>query len=332
MRTAAWIMVAALAGCQGPFGADRHDLVRDRIAAVVADGAGDTVHPRAVLVQGGRLWADSPPSFAWFWLDTGASIDEVDPADAVATDAAPSLTRPSADAVLGLIVDFPSGAQRRAVLQVGDEPAPAFASVAVESVPIDFEEPTDLSIEARATLTPTPAPDPLPVGAWLRITPTFSVEPGRVRWMSTADTSTFLALDEQVTDWATGEVVIDDGEVEEASPLAPGVHTLMALALSDGGRHAVYVEDRAVGAPVVAARVGGRLLGAETALAPGRYAATLQADDDLPSGLRLASPTPSSGALTGPPCADGEGVASALLTGRCGRDAVIGASVVVEVE
>ena len=55
----------------------------------------------------------------------------------------------------------------------------------------------------------------------------------RTRWMS--ERGTWLELDPFVADWAAGDLVLDDGDVEEASLLSTGSVGVLASAFSDSG-------------------------------------------------------------------------------------------------
>jgi hypothetical protein len=323
--------------CQAPFGEDRHDLVGDRITAVATRPVAGGTQAEVALVVDGALWTDVAIAERWY---AAADADAVDP-EAPPDAEGPLATLPTPVTDWTLVVTFPSGAERRAVLRLPEGGAAAMPAppLSFGTLDLDFDAatPEQLSVDGRSDLAATPS-EAIASGAWARVTAWPAGPPDnldRVRWTSTAQPSTFLELDRTTTDWATGTLILDDLEIEEATPMSPGVVTLLALAVDGAGGNGLGAIDIAVGAvdaPTV--RVAGRLLGVELAPSAALLQGTLEADDTLPSGLRLADAVavaaPAAAAL---PCADGPLFdPSWLLTRRCLRAEVVGATVTVQVQ
>lgn len=359
-RLAALLTVPVLlilqAGCQQPFPVDRHDLVEDRIAGVQVQRGDDALEAVSWLVVDGRPWADDAPLIRWFLLDPSTAdaavraIEPFDVADAEGPRAV--LPRPDADAVLGLVVDFPSGHTERALLDL-----PASAPAPPPPVDVSLATHPDWDLDPKVTTADVLAlearrdaivevADRLAPGAWGRLSLTFDgldtdLVPDGVttRWMATG--GTFLELDDATTDWAAAEMTLDDLEIEDATALSDGFVTGLVLAIDGQGANAGLAFEIPVGDIGPALRIGARWLPVDTALpATVSWArGTLVADDTSPAGLRLTSPsalTPEDvdDALTALPC---EG-APALFTpdllfqARCTRDALDGLPVVVPVD
>jgi hypothetical protein len=337
------LTAALLSGCQIPYGPDRHDVAADRIVAITRHAAStaDRVTLRAQVAVGGHLWQDEPVSFAWYPLLDGQGPDDVDPT-AAPTALGPSATLPSTAARWALIAYFPSGTTWRAEIASGPDLLPAPTDLTVGELPLSFTAPEEgaLELDAREALTPV---DPtLTPSRWYRLTATWSgpdaadARPAtldRVRWMTTAPRTTFLELDDVTTDWATGLLTLDDGEVEAATPGVAGPATILALALDGSGANALAARDLWLGAAPKLAWMGARALTAPAGAAPGSWDATLQADDASPTGLTVTDlQPPSDGDLPAPACTGGVPFhPDHLLDGRCLRPEVIGAVVRVEV-
>lgn len=338
-------------GCQRPFAIGRHDLVGERIAAVEAQRVDGGMTARAWLVGDGRLWTDAPPTLAWFVLPPGsgaadalAAVDPLDPGDA--TGPAPDLADPGGDLVLGLIATWPSGAVARAILPLPERDAatPVWRGIAVAGhtgwdLDPDVTTPEVLALDARRAEDPSPAASIAP-GRWGRLTA--SVDGAeRVRWMATG--GTFLELDATTTDWAAGDVTLDELAIEEATPLDPGPVTVVALALGPSGRHAVAATDLFVGDVPPGVRTAGRWLAVEPVPAVGTVfvRGRLLADDTAPTGLRLVGATAvAPGALADNPafaplpCAGAPLVfdPALLATTACPRVDLLGLDVIVPVD
>lgn len=340
------LLVAALTACQEPFGADRHDLVADRIAAVTAAARGSELVLHPWLVVDGRPWSDAAPDVRWYNLDPeDPDVDVIAPETATALAVGPVATVPRTGA-WGLIVRFPSGAEARAQLVTSPSALPLVgaARLQVGLLDLDFDEATEeeLALDARRGLSaePVTGTPSVPAGRWSRLSLGWDAVPpdlDRVRWMSTSRRSTFLELDAGTTDWATGELVLDDLEIEEATPLSPGPTTALALAVSTGGLHQAFAADIWVGDPEPGVITRGRWLG--TAAAGAVLTGTLVADDEAPTGLRLqdavASDSVEDWGTDALPChvaVSGPFDPSWLFDGSCSRAQVVGQRVSVEVE
>jgi hypothetical protein len=323
--------------CQAPFGEDRHDLVGDRIAAVATTPVAGGTRADVALVTGGALWSDVGITERWYAEADADAVDPTAPADAEG----PLAVLPAPITDWTLVVTFPSGAERRAVLRLPEDGVAAMPAppLRLGSLDLDFDAatPEQLAVDGRAALEAEPA-DTLAAGAWGRVTAWPDGAPSqldRVRWTSTAQPSTFLELDQTTTDWATGTLVLDDLEIEEATPMAPAVVTLLALAIDGAGGNGLAALDVAIGeVDPITLRVAGRLVGVDVSAAGPLLQGTLAADDELPSGLRLvdavAVATSTAPALA---CADAPLFdPSWLLTRRCLRSEVLGATVTVEVQ
>jgi hypothetical protein len=350
-----------LIACQDPFGADRHDLNADRIAAITTAPTSndDQITLNAWLVSGGSPWSDGVPDVRWFTVDSfDPEVNELD-ADATAPlGEGPVLTfdrRAQADVfgrnALGLVVRFPSGAERRAelVLPAGADPLPGVARLDAGLLSLDFDEATEeeLALDARRSLEATAldaVPPAVPPGRWSRLGLAWDARPAgldRVRWMSTSRTSTFLELDADTTDWATGELVLDDLEIESATPLSPGPVTMLALAVNKRGMHRAVAAEVWVGDPEPGIVTRGRWLAAAPEVTGAVISGTLVADDEAPTGLRLEeaaaaaldAPDPWGTAdLTCNTPVSGPFDPTWLFDGSCARDQVVGRRVAVEVE
>jgi hypothetical protein len=337
------LSAALLCGCQIPYGPDRHEVEADRIVAITrhATDAPGAVTLRAQVAVGGHLWQDEPVSFAWYPLLDGEIADDVD-AGAEPAARGPAATLPPDGSRWALIADFPSGTTWRAEVVVGPDVLPTPTELTLGELPLPFAAPEEgaLELDARAALTPI---DPtLTPSRWYRLTATWAGTDAtdgrpagldRVRWMTTAPRTTFLELDDVTTDWATGLLTLDDGEVEAATPGVAGPATILALALDGSGANALAARDLWLGLGPKLAWIGARALTAPPDAAPGLWDATLAADDASPTGLAVVDlRAPSDGDLPAPDCTGGAPFhPDHLLDGRCLRPEVIGAVVRVEV-
>ncbi len=302
------ILVCALvAGCQVPYGPGRHDLVGDRIVAISASpaggAAGDAIEMRALLLEDGHLWHEAPLELSWGFVDPNQpeAAEDFDPGAAIAFGPRPSLTLPEGDtARVALAATFPSGTTLRGYLDlpVGAPSSPitldAFSVVRVDALSVEALGTGDLpaeSLDLAARRELTSAPGAIAPGDFARLT-IAAPDATRVRWMSTAgQTGTFYELDDRATDWAAGHILRDDEDIEEATPIAPGPQTFIALVVDDAGSVAWRAQDLAIGELDAQLIVGGRFMGPASE-ASGLVRGTLVADDTLPAGVRLEEPEP----------------------------------------
>lgn len=322
-----------LLACQAPFGADRHDLVGFRVAAVAASPAGGPpgaeVTARVAIVVDGRPWSDVPVGLAWRWLSADEDAATWSVADAAATGPRPTLVRPDGADRLGLVATAPDGSEARAYLAL-PETAPAqppLAGVLLDvssdggRVAADAVAPGEV---ARAYATYTDVPDPLPVA----------------RWMATA--GTFRERDASTADWYAADVRFDDDTATWGEPAAEGPVTFVVLATDGAGFTDCVARDVFVGdVPAGLFTAGGRFLPGDAA-ATGLVRATLLADDASPTGLRVedavaveasALPDADPYGTAALPCTvavDGPFDPGWLLDQRCTREQVAGATVVLE--
>lgn len=338
--------VLLLAACQAPFDADRHDLLGDRIVTILAEPAGglpgDTLEVSAPRVVDGALWSDEPVDLAWIWLTGDVYDASADDADAIGPS--PTLTLPEAPATLGLIATFPSGAERRAVLSLSTDGArtaerPTGVILAVvDDWTAETATEDDLEIEARRAASATAAAA-VPSSAFARLEATFGESPAsRVRWMATGGDGHFLELDAARTDWAAADLTMDDLEIETSVPAPPGPRSLVVLTVDDQGANALFTTELFVGDAQPGVRVADRWMQADPLPDAGWAVATLTADDQAPTGLRLTDV----GASAGPgepwgtadiPCAPADQPFDPdwLFQGRCTRAELVGARVRIEV-
>jgi hypothetical protein len=335
------VVLLGLVGCQAPFGEARQRLAGDRVAAITLSHEADgVVRPAAWTVVEGRPWADEPPELMWSWLPDGVSPDT--PPAAPVVGAWPALTRPATASVprLRLEARFASGEVSIAVIDVPEAGLPPLDGLDLALLPgrplADATE-TELARDARLAEPAEPA-DAVPVGTWARLAVRSPPPDGtRVRWMATA--GTVLELDATSTDWAPADLVLDDLDVEEATPLESGVVTVLALAVDGRGGNVAAARDVPVGRPGAGMPVSGRWLPGD-GLSPetvGWFRGRLAADDASPTGLRLDDATPvdppagaygtETLACAGP--TPGPFDPTWLLDGRCTRADVVGADVVV---
>ena len=305
--------IGLLLACRGPVGGDRHLLTDgDRIAAITLTPTGDDqVLAHAYLVAGGQLHSERAVALRWAWLDPELPVEAQleGPLDAVSAPAPQlDLPDPSGPNLLGLEATFPSGAVRRAFVEVDGTPAlrPALDILSFSALPLALEasSPETLAAESRDSLEETPVDAPLPRDRWLRLTPEWPADdtglteaaPDRVRWMATG--GTFLELDARRTDWAPAELVLDELALDsEITPLPEGeVITFVVLALDGAGGQQVLVTDQIVGAPPGddLLRVGTRWIGIDPPPPSGttHVAGLFVSEPSLPSGLALSSATP----------------------------------------
>lgn len=330
--------------CQEPFDNDRHDLVGFRIAAVsvAPAAAGEPVYPRAAVIVDGRSWAADPAELTWFWVDVPedvARLDPLSPADAVGPE--PTLTVPEGRAVLGLVA------------RSGDREARAFTEISAATPTFDGPsgftvlglplaiaelEGPELLLEARRRLEEEPT-DRVEPGGFVRLTAGVEGDP-LVHWMATG--GTFFELDRHTTDWAAGDLRLDEDEIDDGrSPLEPGWVTVIGLALGAPGETRFRATELAVGDPGPGVWTHGRFVPTESPVSfvEGEVLrGTLVADDSSPCGLRLTGVTverETAGADPGTlalPCLvprNGAFDPGWLLGQVCGRSDLDGATVVI---
>jgi len=136
--------------------------------------------------------------------------------------------------------------------------------------------------------------------------------------------------------------VVDGDDVEERTADAPGPRTIVALALNaeKNGANGWSVRELWVGEPDVGILTpSGRWIGTDVAVDGPFVQGTVQADDAAPTGIRLVNatsvPPETDHGTAGLPCAvpvSGPFDPTWLMEHRCDRTAVVGATVVVQVE
>ena len=283
--------------CQEPFDTDRHDLVGFRIAAVsvAVDTPADVVRPRAAVIVDGRPWAEDPVELAWYRVDAPGDVALLDPlSPAAAVGPEPELALSEEAAFLGLVARS-GDREDRAFIEIFPS-APTFdgpAGFAVEALPLavpELEGP-ELLLEARRSLVPEPS-DAVDPGGFVRITASVEGDP-LVHWMATA--GTFFELDRHTTDWAAGDLRLDDEEIDDGrSTLEAGWVTVVGLALGEPGETRFGATDLAVGDPGPGIWTGGRFVPTDAPVSwtDGTVVrGTLVADDASPIGLRLTETT-----------------------------------------
>jgi hypothetical protein len=327
-----WFALVASIACRAPFGADRHDLIGDRIAAVELVGA----TPRVAIVSDGRLWSDVAPELAWGFVplgdDDAAAAFVAD--DAVALGVGPALDVPADGGRLVGLATWPSGEEERFFLDVpagGPPPLPAF-EVTVEALPLDLATLTaaDMTVDARAGLVPTD--DALVAGGVARITAVMASEvDATARFMSAGGAGTWFELDPWVADWVAGDLVLDDEDVVTAEPLAePAVVGGLVLVLDGAGATRWRSRDWWVGTPEDGVWVAGRFVPSDVALEAGPVDVVLAPDPAASPGVRVVAVATEAAADL--PCAGAAGFDPEwLLDGRCVVADVVDVPVTIEV-
>ncbi|MCB9684589.1 MAG: hypothetical protein H6738_04675 [Alphaproteobacteria bacterium] len=290
------MLLALLAACQAPFGADRHDLVGFRVAAVDADPVrdGGTTTARVAVIVDGRPFSHAPVDLAWYLLADPDELLDLDPlstADGVGPE--PELVVPADRRVLGLIARQ-GDLEERAFVELPTPPASVHPPRALTSGVLPLPAMSallgpELLLDAREALSADPG-DAVPPGGALRLGAEVGDEDPLVRWMSTA--GTWFELDRHTADWIAGDdLLLDDDELEgERIPLEPQIVTVLALALGDPGDTAFRATEVFVGDAPEGVWVGGRFLPGDglPEVAPGQaLTTTLRADDTSPTGFRL---------------------------------------------
>ncbi|MEQ1566496.1 MAG: hypothetical protein ABMA64_12715 [Myxococcota bacterium] len=334
----------SLLACQAPFGADRHDLVDFRVAALTAPPAlaGDAISPRVALIVDGHPWSDRDIDLLWYWVDGPDDVEGIDPTWEIAgTGPAPMLVVPRDQRALGLLARD-GDRELRAYFALAEPPdkvdPPARIEVATLPLALEAVEGPELLLDARRGLSATPA-DGVPVGGFARFTAEVDGDP-LVRWMATA--GTFFELDRAAADWAAGDLLLDEDEIDDGRAALPaGAVTVLALALGEPGQTAFRATDLYVGPAPDGVWVEGRFVPTDgpVAFGPGEVLrGTFTADDTSPTGVRLvdAAAEPGSDVFAwGTPwlaCAvnlDGPFDPNWLLAGVCTRPGIEGIEVVV---
>jgi len=338
--------------CQAPFGSDRHNLQSDRVAAVTLQLDDATASPLPYDVIAGRPYTDEGVERLWFLLAPGDDPRDPDllETEPDAFELFPTFPRTDESQPLLLATTFPSGWVERTVITVpalGVAPMETPTGLTVQAIDgWTLTSPTEdeLDVEERAA-APTSPSDHVPLSGWGRVTADLPTTANlvRTRWMQVGDRGTFLELNPTTTDWAAGQLLLDDLEIEEATPADAGPGTWLVVALSDDTSPTALAADVWVGAPLPGAWVHHRWMASDPPVeAEGFYRVTLRPDESAPTGLRLENTT----SVTLPELVGDdpfgvealgcEGPVSGpfnptwLFQGRCRRAQVAGATVVVE--
>lgn len=341
-------MVALATACQEPFGADRHHLEGWRIAAVQATPAGglpgDEVTARAVVVVDDALWRTEDATLHWFWDEDDRVADfdpAVDPIDHTGNVAV--LTLPEGDgetARLAVVLADDQGVVYRAWLDLPVTGARDALPVEVPdlarvSVPETFDAQDVSAREAWETAAGNPGS-----GELARLTVDLP-DDVRSRWMTVGHAGTFWELTHASTDWWAADVVFDDEDALVGAATPAGPVTGVVLALDDAGAVGWRSWDFFVGGTRPGlVTTGGRWLSSSlTGEGTVWVQAELAADDTAPTGLALVDPVVRDALDTADPygtqaldCTDVSGPFEPgwLVDGRCTREAVTGAVVVLE--
>jgi hypothetical protein len=325
------MLLWGLIACQDPFGADRHDLVGFRIAAIeVHTPTPDRAYPRLAMIVDDRPWTDSQPLLSWFWLEHAEELTDIDAlTEPAGVGPRPDLFRVEGRPVLGLLARW-GDEERRAFVTIADERGIGAVPTDVSVHAVDVEE-ADLADPARADIPSGERVQEVESAGFVRMHAEGVPADGRVRWMATA--GSFFEVDGATADWAASDIVLDGGEVESSVPEEDGAVTVVAL--STGTTESRFAAtDLTIGPGGLMTRTHGRLL---PGLAlDGPAIVTLVADDSAPSGLSIADPEPSTAdAPAGTSALECfVGVAGTfdpnwLLEMRCSREAIAGARVLV---
>lgn len=305
-----------LCGCQGPFSVERHDLGPFRIAAMgVEDGIA-----RAAVWSGEGMYHSAPLSLAW-------TLDGVALGDGFDVEVA-------GPGVLGLTATNDDGEALQAEVSVADA-APAF--VAARSA-VDLGD--DLSLAARAGAAETDVETSVALDQAMRLRLSFGdQDPSALstRWMTADGQGSLLEVEAFAADVLAEELVWDDGELLERTPLDAGVYPQLALVIDGLGGNRWQWIDAGFGLEGAWMRHEGRLLpwdGAGDPPTSGLVAMTLGAVDPLhgptPTGMEVVADGSQQDALACAP-ADTPFLFSWIAEGRCPLSEVDGARVVVEV-
>lgn len=326
-------LLLLLAACNADFTVSRGVLGPARIAAVGAQTGSD-----GGLVAGAALWSglgpyhDEAPTLSWT-LD-GAALGEG--WDVVVPDAGE----------LGLTVTTPDGGTLAATVDLAappDEPA-------LERYAVDLGD--DLSLTARQAAAAEAVDDVAPAGSAERLALSWSgtqAEGLESHWMIQEDRGSLLEEDSFAADVLDEALTWDDGEVTDRQPVDAGVSPALALIYDGAGSNRWVWFDAAIGIDTPLIRHEGRLLplsqddGADVVTAArqsGWLLTTLsRSDDALGVALTQAEALPAvdegpdlslQSTLSCAP-ADQPFRMAWLAEGRCTRDDLDGATVVLEV-
>lgn len=298
--------------------------------SVVPADPGEPVVPRVAVVVEGQPWSVDEVALEWHWVDAPEAADAVvDPP--VATGPAPELVRPEDRDWLALRAVH-DGQARISALRVPSATvvAPSLGPLVSEVLPLDVAEVTAeaLQLDARRR-TDARAEDgrSVPLGGFVRWTVDAPSRPGTVRWMATGG-GTFFELDAQTTDWAAGDLRLDDDTIEGPRSLAPpGPVTVISLWLADDDAATAFRADDQFVGPVDEGRfVAGRFVPIDGPVPDAPFLrGRLVADATSPIGVRLTEPEalaalPSDFAAADWPCrasVDGVFDPTWLLEQRC---------------
>lgn len=316
-------------GCQEPFGADRHDLLGFRIAAVTAEVEAGQVRPTAALIVDGRLWSAAPVTLDWAFIDAPGDA-ELEPSP-VASGPAVELTRTSDRLALhAYTADQSAWAELDLTERTRFTPTIHTAIVDRDISTLTVE---DLTRDARRAWETRPGSELQPNGV-LRVTLDGAPPTARGRFMATGG-GTYLELEANQADWMAAEVLIDDEEIT-VEPIEAGAYSVLVAAIDDHSS-GFAVHDLHVGTEVPGVWTRGRHLPSTQALA-GAVWARLVVDDAATAGIGLEDLVAAEPGDTWDPESVGcVGVAgpfdpSWLLTGACTRDALVGARVLLELD
>lgn len=339
------LMLLMLAACQQPFGADRHDLLGFRVAAIAAQHQRGALTLRVAVIVDGRPYSREPLDLRWFLLPDARPESVVELRDSATPDAvgpSPRWSWPLDAPAIGLIAEH-QGARYHAIVPLDEVPGapPDLTGIALYGSTLDFTglRAEDLGLDARREHPLGEPIDAVPVGGFARLVAQISQPERPIRWMATAPSGTFLELDRHATDWAAGSLRFDEDEIEEAVPAEAGVRTVLALALSGRSDSANHWRAREVWIGPSSTGIitpSGRWIGTDRAVDGEAVQGVLVADDDAPTGLSLrdvvAVPLNTDPGTADLPCAapvSGPFDPDWLLAQRCARSQVVGATVVV---
>lgn len=306
--------LAALSACAPPFDVARKDLGPFRIAAM---GVHEGVAHAAVWSGQGMAHAQAP-SLAWS-LDgepLGEGSDLALPEDAVD------------GALLELVATSATGEQAQALLTLLD----STQDLQVQRAAIEVGE--DLSLTTRRELPPLETQHAAD-GQAVRVS--LENARGSLRWMSASGLGTVLELSETQADVLADEVVFENEEgawvVAERELGEPGIYHQLVLDLDpELGNRWAWV-DVAVGVDEPLIEHFGRLIPGEVTSDAGLMQVTLRAvSGDLE--LEALSPVEDLSTQDTLDCAPADQAFRLdwVAEGRCGLDALDGATVVLEIQ
>jgi hypothetical protein len=283
------LLLLCLAGCQEPFGTDRHDLVGVRIAALTVEHAQDGMAMHAAVVLDGNTWADDRPQLSWHQVsdDAASEVAALAHEGAIATGPSPVLDLQAGDYVALVLTH--GDVTRRALVELPEASGVPLTGVSITSSPYTVQDVTaeQMELEERRSLAPGEAVDSVEPGGFVRLALVHeqTSDVPRARWMLTAPGGTFYELQRTTTDWSAGSVVVDDDEVEERTIDESGPRTVVVLATDHELSNAWVARDFFVGeAGAGMFTSSGRWIAGDLPDAP-FVSLVLAADDGSPSGL-----------------------------------------------